>query len=77
MTPPTDDDNAVSDADNSVLDAKVIALDRKREKQAAWIKRCVVGDTGKPHPILANALEFLRAAGRLILRLMRCCAPRN
>src|SRR5207249_48647 len=29
--------------------------------ESAWLSRCVRGDTGKPLPIIANALEALRS----------------
>jgi predicted P-loop ATPase len=50
--------------ENTELDALVIKLDSKRDKPkdgAAWLAQCVLGDTGKPLPILANALIGLRA----------------
>src|SRR5215211_812167 len=28
--------------------------------EASWLKRCIVSDTGKPVPVVANALEALR-----------------
>lgn len=60
----------MSDATNKELDARVIQLHRKRAKRKrvkplkdgpAWWTRCVLGDTGKPLPVLANALAALRA----------------
>jgi hypothetical protein len=36
------------------------ALEMPEEERAAWLAQCIVGDTGKPLPILANALMFLR-----------------
>jgi len=49
------------------LDAKVIALDARRTLQegdaprADWLQRCILTDTKKPIPNLANALIGLRA----------------
>jgi hypothetical protein len=40
--------------------AKVMVLDRKREERDAWLAKCVLGDTGKPLPVVANVLAFLR-----------------
>jgi predicted P-loop ATPase len=42
-------------------DAMVIQLDSQRERETAWLKDCICGDTGKPLPNLANALIALRA----------------
>jgi predicted P-loop ATPase len=52
---------------NDELDAKVIALDKRRALQegdaprADWLHRCILSDTKKPIPNLANALIGLRA----------------
>jgi hypothetical protein len=48
---------------NDDLDAKVIALDRKRSKntKASWFDGCILGETGKPLAVLANALIALRS----------------
>ena len=45
------------------LDEKVVRLDRKQKKKAKtdWLDRCLKSDTGKPLPILANALIALRS----------------
>jgi len=48
-------------ADNATLDAKVIELDHMREKSTKWLDDCICGETGKPLPVLANALIGLRA----------------
>jgi predicted P-loop ATPase len=49
---------------NQDLDALVIELDRKRAKARkdgpAWLANCILGETGKPLAILANALVALR-----------------
>ena len=47
---------------NDDLDYVVVKLDRKqREKvKAAWLNRCILGETGKPLAVLANALIVLR-----------------
>jgi predicted P-loop ATPase len=45
---------------NRELDAKVVQLDREREDRNLWLAKCEMSDTGKPLPILANALTFLR-----------------
>ena len=34
---------------------------RKRQSRPKWHSQCIKGDTGKPLPILANALIGLRA----------------
>jgi predicted P-loop ATPase len=41
-------------------DACAILLDREREDRNLWLAKCELTDTGKPLPILANALTFLR-----------------
>jgi hypothetical protein len=41
-------------------DACAILLDREREDRNLWLAKCELSDTGKPLPILANALTFLR-----------------
>ena len=48
---------------NDELDEKVVRLDRKQKKKAKtdWLDRCLKSDTGKPLPILANALIALRS----------------
>ena len=46
---------------NATLDAKVIELDRAREQSTKWLQDCICGETGKPLPILANALLGLRS----------------
>jgi predicted P-loop ATPase len=51
-------------AENVELDKLVIELDRKRDKPkdgAAWLSQCIMGETGKPLPVLANVLTGLRA----------------
>jgi predicted P-loop ATPase len=48
-------------ADNATLDAKVIELDHMREQSTKWLDDCICGETGKPLPVLANALIGLRA----------------
>jgi predicted P-loop ATPase len=48
-------------ADNATLDAKVIKLDHMREQSTKWVDDCICGETGKPLPVLANALIGLRA----------------
>lgn len=39
----------------------VIRLNNYRDDEPAWLKSCLTGDTGKPLPVLANALIGLRA----------------
>jgi hypothetical protein len=47
---------------NAELDLEVIALDARREKKLehSWLDACILSDTGKPLPVLANALTYLR-----------------
>jgi predicted P-loop ATPase len=47
--------------ENANLDAKALALDRARERSRSWLAECICSATGKPLPILANALVGLRA----------------
>jgi predicted P-loop ATPase len=42
-------------------DDQVIELDRKRKSAKVWLARCILGDSGKPLPNLANTLIGLRA----------------
>ena len=45
-------------------EAAVIALDKdgsKKRKGRSWLDRCVLGETGKPLAVLANALAALRS----------------
>src|SRR5688572_8336807 len=30
------------------------------DREVDWLKRCIVGETGKPLPVLANVVEALR-----------------
>jgi predicted P-loop ATPase len=46
---------------NAQLDAEVIRLDCAQEQRTRWLADCILSDTGKPMPILANALIGLRA----------------
>src|ERR1035437_6305093 len=45
--------------------SKVVALDRKQQKPRkdgpAWLRQCVLGETGKPLAVLASARAALRA----------------
>lgn len=47
---------------NEELDEVVVKLDRKRDKKpkTSWLDRCIASETGKPLPVLANALIALR-----------------
>ena len=50
---------------NDDLDEVVVNLDRKqraKQSEPAWLNRCILGETGKPLAVLANALIALRAA---------------
>jgi predicted P-loop ATPase len=64
---------------NDDLDKVVLQLDRKqRTKKAepAWLDRCILGETGKPLAVLANALIALRAAlPELFIYDAMLCAP--
>jgi hypothetical protein len=44
---------------NAELDAKVVELDSQRERETGWLKNCICGESGKPLPVLANALIAL------------------
>ncbi len=50
---------------NDEPDALVIKLDRKKQRpptnDPVWLQKCVLGETGKPLAVLANALAVLRA----------------
>ena len=61
---------------NAELDAKVIELDRARETSTAWLAECIVGETGRPLPILANVLIAMRAVMPQAFAYDECCAPR-
>jgi predicted P-loop ATPase len=47
---------------NDDLDEVVVKIDRKQTKnpKASWLNHCILGETGKPLAILANALIALR-----------------
>ena len=50
---------------NDDLDEVVVNLDRKqraKQSEPASLNRCILGETGKPLAVLANALIALRAA---------------
>jgi predicted P-loop ATPase len=47
--------------ENADLDAKVLELDRARERNRSWLADCICSETGKALPTLANALIGLRA----------------
>jgi predicted P-loop ATPase len=54
---------------NGELDEKAIALDAERDRKSknnspAWLHDAVVGETGKPLPVLANVLAALRSEMR-------------
>jgi predicted P-loop ATPase len=44
---------------------KIVRLAAKRERSKSergeWLDQCIISDTGKPLPVLANALTFLRS----------------
>jgi predicted P-loop ATPase len=48
-------------ASNAELDRVAISLDAARERDQKWLGHCIMGVTGKPIPVLANALIVLRA----------------
>lgn len=63
---------------NDELDKVVLQLDHKQrtKKSAAWVSRCILGETGKPLAVLANALIALRAAlPELFAYDAMLCAP--
>ena len=49
---------------NDELNTKAIELDTKRHRLPKdgpdWLHQCVLGETGKPLPVLANALAVVR-----------------
>jgi predicted P-loop ATPase len=45
---------------NDVLDSHIIELDRAREQSTSWLEACIVGESGKPIPNVANVLIALR-----------------
>jgi predicted P-loop ATPase len=47
--------------ENAELDRQVIRLDEARERESKWLHDCILGETGKPLPILANALIAMKA----------------
>jgi predicted P-loop ATPase len=64
---------------NDDLDKVVLQLDRKqrtKKSEPAWVSRCILGETGKPLAVLANALIALRAAlPELFTYDAMLCAP--
>jgi predicted P-loop ATPase len=50
----------VTEGDNNTLDAAVLKFDDERERRGVWLAKCLLGNTGKPLPNLANALMFVR-----------------
>jgi hypothetical protein len=48
-------------SENDALEKEVVRLDAAREQSTKWLADCICGDTGKPLPILHNALIALRA----------------
>ena len=53
----------------------VVRLNDYRDGDPAWLKTCLMGDTGKPLPVLANALIGLRAECRTRWPSTRWRAP--
>ena len=47
--------------DDSVTRLADYRKPKKRSEKPAWLAKCIVGETGKPLPVLANALTALRA----------------
>jgi predicted P-loop ATPase len=46
--------------ENAELDAKVLEIDRARQRNGSWLADCICSETGKVLPTLANALIGLR-----------------
>ena len=64
---------------NDDLDKVVLQLDRKqrtKKSEPAWVSRCILGETGKPLAVLANALIVLRTVlPELFIYDAMLCAP--
>jgi hypothetical protein len=41
-----------------------------------WLPQCVLGETGKPLAVLANALAAMRAVMQVFSPTTRCCVCR-
>jgi predicted P-loop ATPase len=41
---------------------EIVSLDSARDQSAAWLGKCILGETGKPLSVLANALIGIEAA---------------
>jgi hypothetical protein len=45
---------------NAKSSSRILDLDRASEQSTSWLAECLVGESGRPLPILANALIALR-----------------